>query len=79
MHLVVYSKPGCPLCDEGLEVLDEVGAEITFTIEVRNILSDPGWFAKYRHLVPVVERDGRPIANLRFDARTIRAALEEKR
>ena len=58
MHLVVYSKPGCPLCDEGLEVLDEVGAEITFTIEVRNILSDPGWFAKYRHLVPVVERDG---------------------
>lgn len=78
MHLVVYSKPGCPLCDEGLEVLEALAAEHPHTVEVRNILTRDDWFARYRHDVPVVELDGQRLAALRFTADDVREALKRQ-
>ncbi|MEA5418302.1 glutaredoxin family protein [Spirulina sp. CCNP1310] len=70
MHLILYSKPGCHLCI-GLE---EKLAQVTdppFTLEVRDITTDDGWFAEYEYTIPVLTmlENGREIALPRFSPR----------
>ncbi|CAN5883852.1 glutaredoxin family protein [soil metagenome] len=53
-EVVLYSKPGCCLCDDARAALD--GAGIDFR-EV-DITSDPGLMAEVGIVIPVVEVDG---------------------
>ena len=71
----VYEKPGCPLCDEGREVLHDLGDRFDFEVVRHNILERTDWFEKYRHLVPVVLIDGIQRLALRFDSQELEAAL----
>lgn len=55
LKLILYSKPGCHLC-EGLQ---EKLAQITdpaLELEVRNITDREDWFAAYQYEIPVLYR-----------------------
>jgi len=53
MKLVLYSKPGCHLCEGLEEKLQQIQA-IAFELEVRDITTRPDWFAAYQYEVPVL-------------------------
>jgi hypothetical protein len=53
MQLILYSKPGCHLCEGLLEKLQQVKA-IAFELEVRDITTRPEWFEAYQYEVPVL-------------------------
>jgi glutaredoxin len=79
MHVVVYRKPGCPLCDEAEELLEDARAAAGFELELRNILERDDWFSRYRYRIPVVVIDGIERLELRFSAQELHAALSAAR
>lgn len=76
MTLRVFEKPGCPLCDDARELLENVSSRFVFTLERRNIFEDEAAFTRYRYRVPVVELDGRALVELRFTETELEAALD---
>ena len=75
VQIVVYQKPGCSLCDEALELLDEARERWRFTVVTENIRADAVLFEKYRFHVPVVVMDGIERLRSRFDRQELEAAL----
>ena len=57
-HLLVYSKPGCHLCEDAVRVLTRFQTETPFTLEEVNIEDDPALFAKYGEQIPVILLNG---------------------
>lgn len=55
MKLVMYSKPGCHLCEGLGEKLAALG-HLNFTLEERDITTRPDWFAAYQYEIPVLCR-----------------------
>lgn len=51
MQLILYSKPGCHLCEGLQEKLEQI-AEIE--LEVRDITQCDDWFQSYQYEVPVL-------------------------
>jgi glutaredoxin len=75
MKVVLYSRPGCHLCDDAHAVLEEVRGEMPFDIEVRDISGDRALVAAYGHDIPVVTIDGTEAFRHRLSAPELRAAL----
>jgi glutaredoxin len=65
--LELITRRGCHLCEEAERALQELGV----TFELRDVDGDPDLFERYDFRVPVLLRDGRPLAEGRLD----RAAL----
>lgn len=57
-HVIVYSKPGCHLCDEAKAMIENAGVSDRFTLVEVNIESDPELLRKYKYDIPVVMIDG---------------------
>ena len=53
MHLILYSKPGCHLCEGLQEKLTKV-QNIDFKLEIRDITTREDWFAAYQYEIPVL-------------------------
>ena len=53
MQLILYSKPGCHLCEGLAEKLDQV-TSIALDLEVRDITTQPAWFEAYQYDIPVL-------------------------
>jgi Glutaredoxin-like domain (DUF836) len=53
MRLILYSKPGCHLC-EGLQQKLEQVKNIQFELEIRDITTQDDWFAMYQYEIPVL-------------------------
>ncbi|MEM7554517.1 MAG: glutaredoxin family protein [Cyanobacteria bacterium P01_A01_bin.84] len=53
MQLVLYSKPGCHLC-EGLQEKLAAIKNIKFDLEIRDITTRDDWFAAYEYEIPVL-------------------------
>ena len=54
-RVTVYTRAGCHLCDEAIDLLRRRGLAVT----TRDIDTDVELHARYDHCVPVVEIDGR--------------------
>jgi hypothetical protein len=52
MKLILYSKPGCHLCEGLQEKLAQVSLAID--LEIRDITSRDDWFASYQYEIPVL-------------------------
>jgi hypothetical protein len=52
MDLILYSKPGCHLCEGLQEKLAAV--QIDFNLEIRDITTREDWFAAYQYEIPVL-------------------------
>ena len=74
-RVILYSKPGCHLCEPVEEVILAVRREREFEFEVRNIEDDPVDFEKYKHSIPVVVVDGREIARYKLSRVQLETAL----
>ncbi|MDB9373450.1 glutaredoxin family protein [Nodularia sphaerocarpa] len=53
MRLILYSKPGCHLCEGLQEKLEQV-ENLCFELEVRDITTREDWFLAYQYEVPVI-------------------------
>jgi hypothetical protein len=57
MKLVLYSKPGCHLCEgliEKLEAARSAPFDLAFELEICDITSRSDWFAAYEYEIPVL-------------------------
>lgn len=61
MHIRLYTKTNCPLCDKAKAVLTELLADYLFTLEEIDIYKDDELLEKYQLMIPVVELDGEVI------------------
>ncbi len=53
MYLIVYSKPGCHLCEGLIEKLAQV-TNPTLELEIRDITTKEEWFDRYQYEIPVM-------------------------
>jgi glutaredoxin len=60
MKLILYSKPGCHLCEGLQEKLEQIQT-LSFDLEIRDITTRDDWFAAYQYEIPVLYLDDRPI------------------
>ena len=73
--VVLFSRPGCHLCDVAHGVLTDVRADLPFELEVRDISGDRALEAAYGHHIPVVAIDGVEAFRHAVDAGALRAWL----
>ena len=67
MHLILYSKPGCHLCEGLQEKLEQV-TQFDLDLEIRDITTKDEWFNLYQYEIPVllqkVENREQPLPRL---------------
>ena len=66
-HVIVYSRPGCHLCDEAKAVMENSGLSDRFTLEEVNIESNTELLRKYKYDIPVITIDGEEAFRHRVD------------
>jgi glutaredoxin len=76
-EVVVYSRPGCHLCEEAIEALVAIHAEgYRFDLHEIDIESDELLLRRHLERIPVVEVDGVLASELVLDAAAVRARLD---
>jgi hypothetical protein len=53
--LILYSKPGCHLCEGLQEKLEQI-KDLEFQLEIRDITTQSDWFQAYQYEIPVLFR-----------------------
>jgi glutaredoxin len=56
--VIIYSRPGCHLCDEAKAAIMGAGCSDQFTLEEVNIESDDELLRKYQYDIPVIAING---------------------
>lgn len=74
-EVILYTKPGCHLCDAAAQVIEQVGRRVPLRLVKRNILDDAEDFRRYQFEIPVIFVGGREIARHRLTAAELEAAL----
>jgi glutaredoxin len=74
-RVTVYGKPGCHLCEEAVEVVARVCADLGMSYQEVDITDDPDLQRAYGEQVPVTFVDGAQHDFWRVDERRLRAAL----
>jgi glutaredoxin len=75
VHVVIYSRPGCHLCDEAKAAILSAGCSDQFLLEEINIESDEELLRKYKYDIPVILIDGIESFIHRVDPNEFRSAL----
>jgi glutaredoxin len=75
-EVVLYSRPGCCLCDDARGVLESVRARVPFELLERNIEADERLHRAYLERIPVVTIDGVERFELFVGAGELEQALE---
>ncbi len=74
-RVVLYSKPGCHLCDDAREVVATVCAELGETFDEVDITSSETLVRAFGEQIPVTFVDGEQHDFWRVDGARLRAAL----
>jgi glutaredoxin len=74
-RILVYTKPGCHLCDDMLDLLRAALGGSQVVIAERNIALDLDDYERYKHDIPVLMIDGREVARHRITEQALAAAL----
>ncbi|HET7840690.1 MAG TPA: glutaredoxin family protein [Terriglobia bacterium] len=77
IEVVVYSKPGCHLCDVVKEQLARLCTSYPFDFRETNILEDPESFEKYKEEIPVVFINGKKAFKYRLDEKEFVRRLQK--
>ena len=76
-EIVVYSRPGCHLCEEALEKLIALHGEgYRINLHEVDIESDELLHRRYLERIPVVEIGGVVVSELVLDEAAVRARLD---
>lgn len=57
-HVIIYSRPGCHLCEEAKQAIESAQCANEYTLEEINIESEAALLARYRFDIPVITIDG---------------------
>ena len=74
-QVIIYSKPGCHLCDEAKAAIRAAGCNDQITLTEINIESDPELMSKYRYDIPVIAINGLDTFMHRVDPTDFREKL----
>ena len=74
-QLTLYGKPGCHLCEEAREVVQQVRERHPFELEEVDITRDPALEALYRERIPVIAIDGEERLELVIEATELEQCL----
>jgi Glutaredoxin-like domain (DUF836) len=75
--VVVYSRPGCHLCEEAIGQIVGFHAEgYRFSLHEIDIESHDLLLRRYLERIPVVEVDGVEVSELVLDAAAVKARLD---
>jgi glutaredoxin len=66
-HVIIYSRPGCHLCDEAKAVIERARRDTDFTFEEIDIESDDELLKKYQYDIPVVTINGMEVFKHRVE------------
>ena len=58
VHVIIYSRPGCHLCEEAKAAIMNAGCDDQFVLEEINIESDEELLSKYKYDIPVIAIEG---------------------
>jgi hypothetical protein len=76
-EIVVYSRPGCHLCEEAIErIVGLHGEGYRFGLREVDIESDELLLRRHLERIPVVEVDGVVVSELVLDESGLRARLD---
>jgi glutaredoxin len=76
-QLVLYSRPGCHLCEEALEQLVALHDQgYRFELVEIDIESDEALLRRMLERIPVLELNGETISELVLDQTSVRARLD---
>ena len=76
-RVIIYSRPGCHLCDEAKQVIESVECANEYTLEEIDIESDAELLRRYRYDIPVITINGVEAFKHRLTAAEFRQAINE--
>jgi len=74
-RVIFYTKPGCHLCEQAEDLLDDLRADIDLTVEAIDITTDLAVFERYKYEIPVIAVDGGSSVSGRIDRTSLYQAL----
>ena len=74
-HVVIYSRPGCHLCDEAKQAIEAAGCLDEYTLDEINIESDPDLLRRYQYDIPVITINGAEAFRHRLTSAAFRERL----
>ena len=76
-QIVLYTRPGCHLCEDAAELLERLAARFSIEVAEVNILNDVDLFERYKHSIPVVAIAGGPTLQAPIVAEALERVLTE--
>jgi len=67
IHIEIYTRPGCHLCDDAKEVIERVRRRYPFTLTITNIETDSALETAYGTEIPVITINGNKAFKYRVD------------
>lgn len=77
INVTIYSKKDCHLCDIAKETLLKLLQEIPFSLTEIDIEEDNMAFEKYKHLIPVIEIDGKKVFTYRINEKELKNLIKK--
>ena len=74
-NVVIYSRPGCHLCDEAKQIIASAGCADDYTLTEIDIESDPDLLRRYKNDIPVITINGVEMFRHRLTAEQFRLAV----
>jgi glutaredoxin len=75
--VIIYSRPGCHLCEEAKAAMRAAGCEDLYSLDEANIENDPELLALYKHDIPVITFNGVEEFRHRVSPQEFRRRLQE--
>lgn len=75
----LLTRPGCHLCDEMEEVLDQVFSRHGLVYERVDVDGDQELKDRYGEVIPVLLRDGRAVAKIRLEPDRLERIVRRRR
>ena len=75
MRFVLYSRPGCGLCEEMRAELDRLPAAQGYPLDVLDVDADSDARVRYGHKIPVLLFAGELVCHGRLDTEEVLKAL----
>lgn len=70
-----FTKPGCHLCEQAEELLEQIATECPMDLEMIDITEDMDIFDRYRYEIPVIAVEGGGTASGRITEADLRRVL----
>jgi hypothetical protein len=77
-QVTIYLAPGCHLCEQALDVLEQLRRAVPFDLNRLDITADPRLHRAYLERIPVIELDGEELSEYFVDEQELLRRLRER-